>query len=93
MQQVPKYPLPFAVSKSDGTVTLAFEYGLYEQPIVDWDIARSVAEKRCDAWGYKEAESFGVPQRICLSMNGYGECLYSRVTNLYQCIDRIKKSK
>ena len=90
-QQVTKHPLPYSGSKSDGTVTLAYEYGLFEQPVVDWDGAIAVAENRCKAWGYKGAESFGATQTDCVHTNGYGNCLRWRVASLYQCIDKIRK--
>src|SRR5947208_8803804 len=53
---VPKVPVPTGGSRADGTVRLAYEYGLFEVPQVDWVSARGTAAERCRAWGYTDAE-------------------------------------
>lgn len=74
-------------SKADGTVQLSYEYGLFEQPVIDYQAAQNTAEKRCAAWGYKNAESFDTGVEQCQAYNGYGNCVRSRVTVTYQCIN------
>ena len=49
---VTKVPVATGGSRADGTVQLAFEYGGFERPQVDWDSARITAGQRCRAWGY-----------------------------------------
>jgi hypothetical protein len=66
-------------SKADATVKLAYQYGLFEQPVVDWSFANIIAKQRCAAWGYKNAEMFGGSQNTCLARNGYGNCLEQRI--------------
>jgi hypothetical protein len=72
-------------SKSDATVKLAYQYGLFEKPIVNWDLAATTAKQRCSAWGYKNAEKFGGSEEHCLSYNGYGDCINMQVNVTYQC--------
>lgn len=74
-------------SKADATVQLSYEYGLFEQPIVDYQAAQETAKKRCSAWGYKNAESFDTGVEQCVAYNGYGNCVHARVTITYQCIN------
>lgn len=85
--------VPTAVdgSRADGTVTLAYEYGLFEDPVVDWDDAQKIAKKRCNAWDYKRAEPFGGVQSICVVRNGYGNCMRQQVKNVYQCLELQEK--
>ncbi|MAH04932.1 MAG: hypothetical protein CL561_05205 [Alphaproteobacteria bacterium] len=78
-------PTPIGGSKADGTVTLAFQYSMFEQPVVDWPTAQVQAVSRCKAWGYKDADSFGGQQNQCLAYNGYGSCVNTQVSITYQC--------
>jgi hypothetical protein len=80
--------VPVNGSKADATVRLAFEYGLFEKPVVDWDYANLAARRSCGAWGYKNAQMFGGSQNICLAYNGYGNCTLVQVNYTYQCIGK-----
>lgn len=71
-------------SRADGTVQLAFEYGMFENPKVDMAASLQTAQARCGAWGYSGAEPFGAALTQCVAANGYG-CVRSRVTVEYQC--------
>ncbi len=73
-------------SKSDGIVNLSYEYGMFEEPVVQYEQGQATARARCKAWGYKDAESFDAGQEDCLARNGYGNCTKARVTIAYQCI-------
>jgi hypothetical protein len=75
-------------SKADATVKLAYEYGIFEKPIIDWSMAQKTARERCGAWGYKNAEKFGGSQEKCLAFNGYGNCINMQVNIIYQCIGK-----
>jgi hypothetical protein len=74
-------------SKADGTVTLSYEYGVFEKPVVDWSVAGATAKQRCKAWHYKNAEAFGGAQTRCLAADGYGGCTRTQVNVTYQCTD------
>lgn len=73
-------------SKSDGTVELSFQYGLFEKPEVNWAQGVQIARSRCQAWGYSDAEAFGGTESTCNQHNGYGNCIDTVVTATYQCI-------
>lgn len=79
-----KTPIPISGSKSDGTVTLAYQYGAFESPVIDWNSANATAKDRCKAWGYHRAEPFGGNQSTCVAYNQYG-CIQERVNIMYQC--------
>ncbi|KID56861.1 hypothetical protein JF50_13265 [Pseudoalteromonas luteoviolacea] len=71
-------------SKSDGTVKLSYQYGLFESPTVNEEQAIRLASKRCQAWGYSSAEAFGGITKNCNSPSANG-CNSWLVTKEYQC--------
>ncbi|MDR3490967.1 MAG: YecR family lipoprotein [Gammaproteobacteria bacterium] len=75
---------PISGSKADGTVTLAYEYGMFESPTVDWNRANITAKQRCAAWGFNNAQAFGNGQSQCTAYNQYG-CTRQQVNVVYQC--------
>ncbi len=80
-----KIMIPISGSKADGIVKMAYEYKPFESPVVNQDASRLQAAKRCQAWGYSEAEAFGTNSRQCVLNYGFG-CEKYRVTTEYQCI-------
>ena len=72
-------------SRADGTVDLSYEYGLFQQPVVNMQAAEVTATARCKAWGYANAEPFGGQINRCQASNAYGNCLQMLVTVKYQC--------
>ena len=62
--------VPIGGSRADGTVSLAFEYGIFESPQANMPAAAAAATDRCKAWGYTGAEAFGGEMRKCEAMNG-----------------------
>lgn len=82
-----KVPEPITGSKADGIVTLAYEVGLFEKPVIDWDMAKRTAQKRCVSWNYKNAEAFSGAQTKCTAYNGNGDCIHEEVHVTYQCIN------
>jgi YecR-like lipoprotein len=77
--------VPVGGSRSDGVVKLAYQYGMFEKPVVDYNEAARTATARCAAWGYSNAEAFGSSESTCIAVNGYGNCIGWRVTVAYQC--------
>lgn len=73
-------------SKSDGTVRLSYETNNFEMVETSEAQALEEARKRCQAWGYKDAEAFGGELRQCNSFSGMG-CNGFLVTKEYQCLD------
>jgi hypothetical protein len=82
---VEKVLVPTGGSRSDGTVELSYEFGMFEKPQVDLRQGTRAAAKRCQAWGYADAEPFGGQKNLCQQFNGYGNCIRTLVTIQYQC--------
>jgi len=74
-------------SKSDGTLTMMYEYGSLEKPVVHWDEAKQSAISKCQLWGFKGAEFFDIGTSVCVAYNQYG-CIRWRVTYKCQCTDK-----
>lgn len=72
-------------SKSDGTLTMVYEYGAFEKPVVQWEQAKKSAAERCKSWGYSRAEFFDVGITNCIGYNGDGNCNLWRVIYKCQC--------
>ncbi|ROV57274.1 YecR family lipoprotein [Neisseria chenwenguii] len=79
-----KTMVPISGSKADGIVKMAYEYTPYESPIVNQDASRLQAAKRCQAWGFSEAEAFSAGSKQCVLNYGFG-CEKYRVVTEYQC--------
>lgn len=71
-------------SRSDGTVRLSYEYGLFEAPTIDENQGLTVAKQRCAIWGYSGAEAFGGVTTQCTAPSSSG-CMTTLVTKEYQC--------
>lgn len=76
--------VPIGGSRADGTVQLAFDYGMFEKPKVDYAAAQAAARQTCQAWGYRDAQPFGGGMNQCIATNQYG-CVQTRVIITYQC--------
>lgn len=72
-------------SRSDGTLTMMYEYGAFEKPVVQWEAAKKSAVQKCQSWGYSGAEFFDVGTSECIGYNGYGNCIRWRVIYKCQC--------
>ena len=84
-----KTPVPTGGSRSDGTIRMSYEVGMFEEPVVDWSAAARTAGDRCKAWGYQRAEAFGGQTQQCQAYNGYGNCLRAVISIDYQCIGNL----
>jgi YecR-like lipoprotein len=72
-------------SRADGTVTLSYEYGLFESPQENQEQGITLASSTCAGWGYSSSQPFGEIQQ-CNGVNGYGRCVHWMVTRRYQCV-------
>lgn len=79
-------PLATGGSRADGTVVVSYQYGMFEQPVVDWSKATNSAIARCKAWGYRKATPFEGAENKCLAFNGYGNCVQTQVNTTFQCV-------
>lgn len=71
-------------SKADGTVKLAYTYGMFEVPKVDSEQGLKVATNRCVSWGYEKAIAFDFVDTECKQMSSSG-CSKTMVSQEYQC--------
>lgn len=74
-------------SKADGIVEMSYEYGEFQQPVIDPEQGMISAIKRCKAWGYRKAEPFDGGISTCIIAGGFGGCSRMRQTISYQCIN------
>lgn len=86
---VQKELIPTGGSRSDGTVKLAFQTGLFEKPQFDAAKSLETAKRRCAAWGYTDVEAFGGASKECIDRN----CEQWTVTYQFQCIGTPASSK
>lgn len=77
-------PVATGGSRSDATVQLSYEYGLFQQPVVDTEQAQASALQRCRVWGYSGADAFGGQRSTCEEFSNLG-CTRTLVTVEYQC--------
>ncbi len=78
--------VPTGGSRSDGTIQLSYEYGLFQVPQVNMGQAAQTAADRCAAWGYSGAQPFGGQINRCEQFNAYGNCVQTLVTVSFQCV-------
>lgn len=72
-------------SRADATVIVGYTYNpQLEIPMPDGFQAHEEAVKRCQAWGYQEAEAFGLVTKRCQDP----QCVEMLVTQQYQCLGR-----
>ena len=81
---VNKQLTPTGGSRSDGTVKLSYEFGMFEVPKLDAQQGMNAALERCKAWGYTGAEPFGGSRKTCSQPSSSG-CMGWLVTIEYQC--------
>jgi len=82
-----KYLVVTGGSKSDGTLTMSYEYTNTEYPEVQWDAAKISAAERCVGWGYSSAEFFDAGTKVCVRSSSMGQCVRWQVTYTCQCVE------
>lgn len=79
-------------SRADATVEVGYSYNPVDQvPQANEAQAHEQALKRCRAWGYSEAEAFGLVTRRCVNTiyTMFGPmCNEMLVTKQFQCLGR-----
>ena len=83
---VPVTAAPVGGSRADATITMAYEYGAFEQPQLNRVQMHDDARARCQSWGYTEAQAFAGGVRDCIH-RGESMCLRWRVSVQFQCLD------
>ena len=85
---VQKQLVPTGGSRADGMVKLSYEYELFEVPKIDQQQGVMLAQQRCSAWGYKNAEPFGGSMQSCIRPTHNG-CVRWLVSIEYQCTESV----
>lgn len=73
-------------SKSDGTLTLAYEIKGHKKAKVNTELAKAQALHHCKQWGYSNVEMFA-PMKRCIESNRYNQCIKYQITYKCQCTD------
>lgn len=76
---------PMGGSRSDGTVTMGFDYSAFNEPIWNLSEGETQAKGICKGWGYDSAQSFGDAKQQCISRDGNGVCMRWRIFANFQC--------
>jgi len=79
---------PTGGSRADGLVKLSYQYGIFEQPQVDWAQGLRSAQEVCAGWGYSGARRFAGELSTCDYREAAGDCTQTLVTVTYQCTGR-----
>lgn len=80
-------PVVTGGSKSDGIVTMGYQYGYFQKPKVDLQTANNKATQMCTGWGYSRAQVLDGVETQCYQQNALGTCLEGRVKLQYQCVN------
>jgi len=83
--------VPTGGSRADGTVEMSYEIGEFEHAKIDLAQAAKDAARRCQAWGYSDAEPFGGQKSQCLRSGGMSGCSRKFVSMQFQCIGGAPK--
>jgi hypothetical protein len=70
--------------RKSGVVRVSYEYPEFKQPSLNDAQALELAARRCNGWGYQDAEPIGGQIRQCSNKDD-GNCDLWTVTRQYQC--------
>lgn len=75
-------------SKANAMLTYACDNAhSYSDLEVDWQAVLHDAQKRCERWGFDEAEALGTVQSTCKNPRRYGGCSMWRHEAKIACLD------
>ncbi|MBR6026964.1 MAG: hypothetical protein IK065_05135 [Neisseriaceae bacterium] len=75
-------------SRADGTVKIAYEQSEFSNQSPMMDDGRILAARRCEKWGYSDAEAFGGATRTCIRSPGVlTNCAVYQIVFEFQCIN------
>ena len=72
-------------NQNEGTVTLATDYNLMQNPQMDWQQGLQKASAQCQGWGYSGAIPSGKPSQNCSNETQDGDCIGWTVNATFQC--------
>ena len=71
-------------SRADGTVKLVYDHAWHQSPEITLTQGQTLAQAKCEKWGYKNAEAFGPATSACVDSK-FTMCTKTRVTANFQC--------
>ncbi len=74
----------FSGNKTDGIVTLGYQYSAFKRPVSEDAQGHLVAIKTCKSWGYETATAFDLIESKCIRTVGVDCYVYNNLKN-YQC--------
>ncbi|MFT4325370.1 YecR family lipoprotein [Candidatus Liberibacter solanacearum] len=77
-------------SKADGIVTFGYQSDIFTAKLIpeQLEVTKQSAIKRCQLWGYKNAEPFTGLTSQCENRNQDGYCIESSTKINFQCYDK-----
>jgi hypothetical protein len=80
-------PMVTGGSKADAVVNVSYIVPEFRVPNINFEEAKAKATKRCQAWGYKNAEAFEGITQSCAQRDIFDGCGALKHTLTYQCIN------
>jgi hypothetical protein len=82
---VVKVPEISSINQDAGKIAVAYDYGLFQKPEVNWNTTLATASAQCRAWHYQDAVQSVAPQTDCVQNDQNGRCNSWKVQALYDC--------
>lgn len=82
---VVKVPEISSINQDAGKIAVAYDYGLFQKPEVNWGNTLATASAQCKAWHYQDAVQSVAPQTDCVQNDQNGRCNSWKVQALYDC--------
>ena len=80
---VTKQLVPTCGSRADGTITLAFEYGIFEVPQLDAQQGLNTAKQRCAGWSVCPTNAQDLPVNLKNNMKTPQDCVPGVTSGLF----------
>jgi YecR-like lipoprotein len=77
-------------NRGAGTLKLSYEVMGLQEAKVNNGAALETARRRCQSWGYTDAEAFDMVSRTCQMPGGLTGCQQWLVTKEFQCLGSLK---
>jgi YecR-like lipoprotein len=77
--------------REEGLVRVSYEYPEFHEPVLSEKQAATLAQNRCEGWGYDDAEPIAGQLRQCSNMDD-GNCNLWMVTREFQCTREVAQA-
>ena len=89
-------PSPVRVSNGDrsqGMVTLSYDYNVTQKPSINWRQGLQEAVARCQQWGYGTAIPTDKTSKTCTAKTQGGDCIAWRLSTDFQCTAKTQQQQ